>query len=176
MIVIGIDPGVHGALALVDVEQRRLVDARALPLRLVPPRYRVADYTAVIDFLEGYALGLAVIEAITPRTRADDTRRNSGVSIASSGVIWGSVVAAIVDLGVPVEVLHPTSWKSKLGLVGKPKAAACDVAAATLGEAGWLRDPRRGPAVERVAIAEAALIALVGARRPRPTAHEEAAA
>jgi len=105
---LGIDPGLSGAIALVDGETRcvMLEDMPTAARGHGRVRHEV-DAGGVVHLLHGYADRIAhsVIEQVSAMPR-------QGVaSMFSLGHSFGTVTAVIATLGVGFELIAPARWK-----------------------------------------------------------------
>ena len=161
MLILGVDPGVHGALALVDTERRVVLDCIDMPTVPLNSSYNV-DGTVLGDWLDalvdrGTIWQLAIVEAVHADAKWSKAR------CVTLGRLAGGA-AAILSMH-PQPVLHaaPVAWKRRAGLLKKDKAASMAVAANTLRwPAGMLR------LASHHGRAEAALIAVHGRAPERP--------
>lgn len=164
--MLGIDPGAHGALVVIESETRAIVHVADMPTwtQIVgakgAKRLRI-DAMGLIELFETYKLlsvKLVVMEAVGGR----------GKQPGSSGFIFGYGVGmlymGIVYAGFPIETVAPHTWKAMLRVPGKQRAddsaivnRACELfpnsRAHFTGQRGGLRVDR----------AEAAMLALWGA-------------
>lgn len=168
--VVGIDPGLTGGIALVQVspDSIRLADALSLPIdqdqsgpignkRVIhPTRLRMC-------FGQVAARGRKVIFAVVER---QETRPKQDVSGSLTAAFNYGVVATVVQLSFPEDRVFwvpPKTWKQDMEL-GSDKEDSRTLATTLFGaEAGakyWWTKNREG-------IAEAALIAYWRARRLR---------
>jgi crossover junction endodeoxyribonuclease RuvC len=115
---IGIDPGLHGAIAILD-QAGELVSVSDLPV--------IRDLS--LAWIDGRALQSIVLNALSGRPcRAIVERVSSmpGQGVASSflfGVGFGSVLSVLQALHVPLEFVTPAVWKRSYGL-GRDKHAS----------------------------------------------------
>lgn len=180
MIVCGVDPGVSGALALVDLSTSRLLTALDMPMLRFDTRTRLAvDARAIGDWLglAEMAPELVVIEHQQPMP--GDGKTNAYVL----GATLGGVATAMAALGLPMHFVVPPSWKRRCGLLGKPKEQALTAARQLFGVCPEFGHGRGiGDKVNAIARAEATLIAwhglpeqmrgerTVAVRAPKPAA------
>lgn len=114
MIVLGIDPGLSGGLALVAgaAGRLRLIDAMDIPVHGEGATRRV-HVSAVLDFIQRNAPDRGVIE----RAQAMPDQG------ASSGFIYGRAVGAleacVEGLGLRLDVIEASAWKKFHGLSRK---------------------------------------------------------
>lgn len=170
MLVLGVDPGVGGALALVELAGSKLVAARTMPSvdfgtktrRGVDPR-EVGAWLAEC----GAWPDIAIIEHQQPMP-------SDGKSSASVlGCMFGSISSIIYGLGVPLHFTTPPSWKRKADLLGSPKEQVLVKARQVFGicpEFTPLRLVR--DKADTIAMADAALIAWYGLPESKMGARE----
>jgi hypothetical protein len=122
MLTIGIDPGLSGALAVLDADgQPELV--ADLPV--------IRDRS--ISWIDGAVLQSMLLDALRGRQsraiveRASAMPRQGIASTFTFGVGLGSILATLQTLRLPIELVTPASWKLALGL-GKDKRASIDKA------------------------------------------------
>ena len=122
MLTLGIDPGLSGALALLDADGQPELVADLPVIRAV----RLA-------WIDGGALQSVLLEALHGRPCRAVVERVSAMprqGVASSfqfGVGLGSILATLQTLRLPIELITPAQWKTALGL-GKDKRASLDKA------------------------------------------------
>lgn len=122
MLTLGVDPGLSGALALINDsgEVELLAD---LPI--------IADRS--LKWIDGAALQSMLLDAIRGRQCRAVVERVSAMpkqGIASAfcfGVGLGSILATLQTLQLPIELVHASQWKRALGL-GSDKRASLDKA------------------------------------------------
>jgi crossover junction endodeoxyribonuclease RuvC len=119
---LGIDPGISGALALLD--ENRLVDVADMPvMRLGKNKSQVnaAELAKILHLWQQVSCPIcpsAYLELVSAMPKQGVTSMfNFGVSL---GVIEGVLAA----LSIPVFMVTPASWKKRAGLTGKDKEAA----------------------------------------------------
>lgn len=150
--IIGVDPGVNGALAL--LEDGALVDVADMPCTITNRsdgriRRRV-DAAGLSQILARWQPRLALVEMV---------HASPGMGVGSAfsfGHTAGTIEATLTLAGCDVRQTHPSAWKRAMGV---PADKAETVASATdlFGAAHWPRKKDHGRA-------EAALIALYGHR------------
>lgn len=120
MIILGIDPGLTGAMVLYDSGKDKVLDVYDLPVRgrdygkgkQIDSRMLFYRINAL---KQKHRVNIAAIENVGPMPKQGPTSSFSfGCSVCSI-----RTVLDILDLRViPV---HATSWKSRFGLIGKTK-------------------------------------------------------
>ena len=165
MIILGVDPGLSGALALLDCEARRrprLVSTIDMPVVGEDARRRVWIAPLTEWLIENPKPEVAFVE----RAQAFPEQN------ASSGFLYGRAVgyveAAILCCGVRLRTAEPSVWKRQMGLARKPedktktnlKAASLALARAAFDDVG-----ERLSLAKHENRAEAMLIGAFGARQ-----------
>lgn len=122
MLTLGIDPGQSGALALLDSDGQAEL---------------VVDLPVIRDgrlaWIDGGSLQSTLLNALRGRPCRTVVERVSampGQGVASSfafGVGFGSILATLQTLQLPIELVTPASWKLAMGL-GRDKRASLDKA------------------------------------------------
>jgi crossover junction endodeoxyribonuclease RuvC len=120
MKIIGIDPGIHGGLAIVRIEMNgaasQLVDAIDIPVIGVGAKERV-DTLSIRDWIRQHAPQHAVIE------RAQAMPKQGASSGFKYGRAVGSIEAVIECCEIPLTIIEPTAWKKFHQLRGGDKEA-----------------------------------------------------
>jgi len=151
-LILGVDPGVGGACALVDTAARKIIDLLDVPT-LAMGGWRVIDGAMLNDWLSRRQFDLAVLERV-------DARPTDGRgSIAQFARNCGGLGALLVATGKPLALTPPSVWKRKAGLLDRPKAASLELVKLTFGAdaaARWF------PLKKHHDRAEACLLALFG--------------
>ena len=116
MIVLGVDPGVRGGIAVVNDRDGigTLLDAIDIPVIGSGARERV-DVAAVRAFIQQHAPALALIE------RAQAMPRQGSSSGFKYGRATGALEAAVILCAVPLEIVEATAWKHFWKLPPKDK-------------------------------------------------------
>jgi crossover junction endodeoxyribonuclease RuvC len=121
MLIVGIDPGLAGAIAVLDGQDvRLLVD---LPVH----RIGVAHKKALRAELDLHTLH-ALLAEHAPYTHAFvekvAARPGQGtVSMFRFGVAFGSITGLLVAMGVPMTMVQPKDWQRHHGIGPAPDAA-----------------------------------------------------
>lgn len=112
--VVGIDPGLTGAAAVIGPDGHSIDD---LPILRVHSKGYLDSY-ALRNWIMQWGPRLIVIELA-------GSRQMQGVaSISQNWLTYGGVVATAMTLDCPVEIVSPLKWKRALGLIGKDKEAS----------------------------------------------------
>lgn len=120
MIVVGIDPGASGALALiVDGELTDVIDAPAIDKRINVP--------TVTEWFKGWQTSVGRIDRVVIENV--HAMPKQGVSSSFNfGRALGAVEAVPQALGLVCTYATPSVWKKSMGLVGKGKGASRQLA------------------------------------------------
>jgi crossover junction endodeoxyribonuclease RuvC len=155
-VIIGIDPGIRGALAVVHAidDIALLCDAIDIPTVGIGAGERV-DVAAVRDWVQHHKPTMALIE------RAQAMPRQGASSGFKYGRAVGALEAAIVTCEVPIEIVEPATWKRFFRLPGKDKELSRQRAIQLFPAAHAMLARKRDHGR-----AEAALIAFYGVRKP----------
>ena len=153
--ILGIDPGIRGGLAIVEINDGaapQLIDAIDIPAIGVGAKERV-DVAAIRNFIDRHKPTHALIE------RAQAMPKQGASSGFKYGRAVGAIEAAITQCSIPVEIVEPSAWKRFWKLPGKDKESgrqkALQLFPAAHAALARKRDHGR---------AEASLIALYGAK------------
>jgi crossover junction endodeoxyribonuclease RuvC len=118
MKILGIDPGIHGGLAIIDVingAAPQLIDAIDVPIVGVKAKERV-DALGIRAWIEAHKpIDHVVIE------RAGSMPKQGVASTFKYGRAVGALEAVIALGGIPLTVLEPAVWKRRHGLYGADK-------------------------------------------------------
>lgn len=157
MNLVGIDPGITGALAL-------FMDGRLHELYDMPVFDGRADGAGIATTLGIWAPDAVFLEWTQPMPK------NGSIASYSLGLNSGIVIGVIQTLGLPLHRVRPAAWKLAMGLRGKPKAASRGLATELFPDCAAqfrrVKDDGR---------AEAALIARYGAYQMIQQANQETA-
>lgn len=105
--ILGIDPGISGGIALLD-RSGGLQFAEAMPaLRNAVP---TVDYGHVAHLLVGRTDVFAYVE------RAQSMPRQGVSSAFNYGVVFGSLLTALAAQGIGYELVQAAKWKREMGL------------------------------------------------------------
>lgn len=156
--IIGIDPGARGGVACLRVETG--TSPTLLFCDDLPYLDGRLDAFALNETLNGWGnVSLAVVEKPVAMPSTDGKRTMGAQSMLNYGMSYGMILGVLASRGIPVEEVHPSTWKKATGL-GRDKTAARALAKSSF--------PLLAEAFKRVkddGRAEAALIGLYGARR-----------
>jgi crossover junction endodeoxyribonuclease RuvC len=159
MKILGIDGGIHGGCAIVNIVAGvapQIIDAIDIPVTGVKAKERV-DTLAIRDWILAHQPDHAVIE------RGQAMPRQGASSGFKYGRAVGAIEATIALCNIPLTIIEPTAWKKFHSLHKAPSQTATEVK-----EASRQRALQLFPAAHRLLSrrmdhgrAEAVLIALV---------------
>jgi crossover junction endodeoxyribonuclease RuvC len=159
IVVLGVDPGIKGGLAIVEIADGAapvLVECIDIPVIGTGAKERV-DTAAIRNFIDRHKPTRALIE------RAQAMPRQGSSSGFKYGRAVGAIEATIALCLVPVEIIEASAWKRHWHLPGKDKESgrqkALQLFPAAHGALARKRDHGR---------AEAALLALYYVERQLP--------
>ncbi len=119
---IGIDPGLHGAIAFVDDKIIKFFDMPVMPIPwAVTTRYKtMVDAERIYNIIYGcpYEIESVTIEIVGAMP---------GQGISSTGVLFGalySAISAVRIAGYEPNMIRPGKWKKRWGLINMPKDAS----------------------------------------------------
>lgn len=165
MVIVGIDPGITGALAVLWPDRVDVLDTPT-GTRLVGGKTRtVLDPRTMADHLRlllGVTAGTGTVHVVLEQAQPmrKEGRTQGVASTFATGYGFGVWEGILGALGLPWQRVLPVVWKRAFGLLGQPKGASL------------LEARRRFPAVDLKLAkhhgrAEALLIALWGAQQQR---------
>ena len=161
--ILAIDPGLHGALAVLDSRRGRL-DIYDMPTTMGKIRQVLNELEIwnLLSMLADTGLDAAVIEQV------NGLPGQSASAAFNFGFGVGLLKMALVAKGVPVEMVPPATWKAEMR-VNRDKSSAISRANDLIPSHAHLwGDGAKGDKRTREGRAEAALLALYQERRIRP--------
>jgi len=117
MRVLGVDPGVSGGLAVVEIIDGAapvLVECSDIPVVGTGAKERV-DVAAIRNFIDRHKPIRALIE------RAQAMPKQGVSSGFKYGRAIGAIEATVALCSIPVEIIEPSAWKRHWHLPGKDK-------------------------------------------------------
>lgn len=163
MIIAGADPGAQGALALIDVETRRVRAIIDMPM--AGPELLVRELVMDLErTLDGRRVGSLFIEKQAPFAGGG---RSIGASSAFNlGQRFMAIKAIAACSGWPTEIVSPAKWQKHFGIAKADKMRSLALADQLMPEDCGLWKTRRGHCTKEQAIgrAESALLAMFGIR------------
>ncbi len=168
MILLGIDPGLSGAIAAVGGNGDWLQTYATPVLQTGKGNRRVYDVTAMAMLLHDLTRDCdriggtrAAIERQQAMPSSVGGRKQGTVSAFAQGYGYGLWLGLLAGLEIPHEILRPQAWQRAVGVVPKSGKAGSLTRASQLWPDAPLRGPRGG-ALDGVA--DALLIAEAGRR------------
>src|SRR5215510_4269855 len=120
MKILGIDPGIRGGLAIIEIidgTAPQLITVSDIPVTGVGAKERV-DVLAIRTWILAHHPQHALIE------RAQAMPKQGASSGFKYGRAVGAIEATIALCSIPVEIVEPTAWKRFWKLPGKDKEGA----------------------------------------------------
>ena len=153
-LILGIDPGMDGAMALLDAGSGALVDLFDMPTYSLKTRRELDDYQ-VSRLIDVYASRIveAWIEAANPRPGEAATLS------FQFGRCFGTLRGVVCAHFIPLRVASPAVWKRAMGVTADKDESR--QAASVM----WPQEAGRWPLKKNHGRAEAALIAAYGRRK-----------
>lgn len=122
MLICGADPGMTGALAIIDTAGPRLVAVMDMPILDFGTKTRkVVDARACCEWLAQHEVDAIVIEHQQPM--------GAGGGVNSAFVLGrmaGGLESALSACGLPMHYVTPAVWKAKAGLIKADKKQSLD--------------------------------------------------
>jgi crossover junction endodeoxyribonuclease RuvC len=130
---IGIDPGVSGAVALLDSETNevRFYDTPTLEVVVNKKKRNVLDAYAMVRILKDASAGREVMVTIEKvQAMPGGGERTMGATSAFSfGMGFGLWLGILAALEIPHQQVHPATWKARvMSGLGKEKDASRQIA------------------------------------------------
>ena len=118
--ILGIDPGTHGAIAALD--GREVVLLADLPVHMVAAKGRGDRAELDVHTLHGLIADLGQVEhAFVERVAARPG--NGSVSMFRFGQACGAIYATLVVMEIPLSFIQPKAWQRHHGIGPSPEAA-----------------------------------------------------
>lgn len=123
MLVLGIDPGVTGALVVLNRSDGKYVDHLLTPTVKVGSSNRL-NGAAISAWLQQHpSISHAYLEKVQAMPGGGQ-RKMGATSAFTFGHAAGYVEGVITGAGIPLTLVMPAEWKRQAGLIGKDKDAA----------------------------------------------------
>jgi crossover junction endodeoxyribonuclease RuvC len=120
MLVIGLDPGTHGAIAVLDGNAVSLL--ADLPVHVIAAKSRGDRAELDVHALHGLIAELGPIEhAFVEKVAARPG--NGSVSMFRFGQACGAIYATLAVMGIPLTYVLPRVWQAHHGIGPTPDAA-----------------------------------------------------
>jgi len=149
--ILGVDPGITGAMAAID-HRGELVDFLLMPTKLDGQK-KVIDVKVIISWLSDLPIEQALLERVHARPGQGVT------SMFNFGRAYGVAEAILMAREIPFERVTPQQWKAHHSLMLQGKDASREKAQVIWG------DPIFDKKAKGQAVADAALLALFGVER-----------
>lgn len=124
MIALGIDGGLSGGLALIEVgERRRILFACRIPVMGEGPKKRV-HVRAVLAILQKHKIDHAFMERAQAMPSIDKNGRKQGQGASSAfnyGRAVGATEACVQGMMIPLTFVEASVWKREQGLIKTDK-------------------------------------------------------
>lgn len=123
---IGIDPGLTGALALLE-DDNSISDLLDMPVMPLTGKRNQVNSAHLSQIIKIWISG----EKVTPTAYLEQVSARPGQGVSSMfgfGVSYGIVQGVLAAVGVPVVLVTPQQWKKRAGLIGKEKDMARTIA------------------------------------------------
>lgn len=111
---IGIDPGISGALALLD-DNLALLDVLDMPIMALSKTKRQVNAAELAKILSKWKDATAYVEKVSAYPGQGVT------AMFNFGMSYGTLLGVLGALQIPVVLVSPQSWKKKAGILGKEK-------------------------------------------------------
>lgn len=127
--IVGVDPGIHGALALLDGEGR-LLAVEDMPVMARSQKKNEVNAAAVAALLREWCPDRVVLERVGAmpmvgkRDACQVCKRTPSQGTASSfnfGDSFGRLIGILAALEIPYTLVMPAVWKRGAGLLGQDK-------------------------------------------------------
>ena len=114
---LGIDPGLSGAIAVLQDNDELLV-VYDMPVMAGTGKRQQVNAAEIVRILSGYEISVAYLERVSAMP-------GQGVSsMFSFGTSYGIIIGVLAALSIPMVLVSPQTWKAKAGLRGKEKDCA----------------------------------------------------
>jgi crossover junction endodeoxyribonuclease RuvC len=107
--ILGIDPGLCGALAWLRASGE-VIDVADLPILDGGPRRKSIDAVQLAALLKRHRIARAAVEAVHARPT------DSKVGAFTFGRNLGALEAVVLASGIPLDRVHPITWRRLAGL------------------------------------------------------------
>lgn len=158
--ILGVDPGMTGALALVQVDEPTTLITYAIPTRTIKGKTQM-DGVTLAAWVDAHRnlIGRAYVEQVTSRPRQAG-QFQFGIN---TGVIHGIILAN----AIPMTLVPPQTWKAHYSLKRAAEQSYKQVKteSRTLASKIWPDHAKAFARVKDDGVAEASLIALYGASK-----------
>lgn len=109
--ILGIDPGLEGAMAVLDVN-KKIVAIEAIPLKMWRKSRKKTDAKKFEAFIQSHNIEHCILEELGMR------RGQALRGLETQAVNWGIIIAILDRNNVPYETLAPVHWQKKVRIGG----------------------------------------------------------
>jgi crossover junction endodeoxyribonuclease RuvC len=163
-LILGVDPGLTGALAFVDYLSGDLIEVIDMPVHAKGSKHTLDEY-GLGRLLDDYAARIVEAWVEQPTPRPGQAVGHVATSLKNYGVLRGVIVANFV----PLHDVAPSAWKKAMRVSGDKDEARAEAAAV------FPHDAHRWALKKHDGRAEAVLIAVYGRRLSLRDLHREVA-
>lgn len=168
-VFLGIDPGLYGAMVIINASHNTVIRAHIIPTLVVErnsKQRRILTIPALVELTRSLAAEFPTVVAFLELVGANPMhgRRQGTSSMFNFGKTTGAIETAIVAAGIPYLTVPPATWKKALGC-SQDKDQTLERASSLIPSGTPFWTPKRGVRTKEscYGIAEAALIAYYGA-------------
>ena len=154
-LILGIDPGLNGALALIELGQHRITEIYDMPV-LSLSKKRELDGYHLANIIDGHAHEISEVWIEQVWTRPGEL----GPSGFSFGEVYGLIKGICMASFLPVREVSPQKWKKAMGVATGDKDDSRK--AASILYPAW---SDRWPLVKHQGRTDAVLVATYGKRQ-----------
>lgn len=157
ILYIGIDPGIHGAVAV--MYNGSLLAAFDSPIHRHVGKQERIDGNKLTEILINQKVLTGADSVVVWIERVHSMPKQGVASSFNFGLVFGQVIGVCEALGWTVNLVEPQAWKKKFGLIGTPKDTCRQLVKRMVadGQQEWFKFKKN---VDR---ADAVLIAYYGA-------------
>jgi len=112
--IVGIDPGLTGALAFYVNGEVKAFDMPTVEIQRGKKNKRDLDVQALVALIQQYRAYNPKIRAVIEKAQAMPKQGTS--SMFAYGQAYGTVLGILAAMQIPVTKIHPTVWKRKMGV------------------------------------------------------------
>lgn len=120
--IIGIDPGLNGAIALIDADTGELFDITDMPTTTTTgkgKKVRAIDADQIVAALDDYLGHADRASDVVIVVEQQSTRPGLAAgAVFKTGYGYGVIIGAAASTGAPTVTVRPQDWKATHGLIG----------------------------------------------------------
>ena len=126
MIVAGIDPGITGAIAVIDTNEDGWLEVHDMPTSADKAGKNQVSGTCLAGILREIRPDKVVLEKVNampgrPGKPGEASRSMGATSAFNFGRGYGTILGVVQALGIPLEHAPPATWKKAAGIQGTAK-------------------------------------------------------